>query len=374
MEMPLYTEEQTLHGMTQSLTESLFSDEAPTVKFVDQIIIDAIQKKASDIHFEPYEDEFRIRYRQDGLLVEIAKPPLNLANQICARIKIMSNLDIAERRIPQDGRFQMKLAVNHLVDFRVSTCPTVSGEKLVMRILDTDINQLNVDNLGFNEQQKKHFLTSLKKPQGLILITGPTGSGKTVSLYTALTLLNTKEKNISTAEDPVEIKIAGINQVNVNPKTGLTFSNILRSFLRQDPDIIMVGEIRDLETADLAIKAAQTGHLVLSTLHTNSAAHTLTRLANLGIPSFNIANSVSLLVAQRLARRLCEHCKVVRDDLPVSSLIELGFRVEELSSIKLYKAQGCPQCTKGYCGRLGLFRSCYIKNAQATNYVWWKFF
>lgn len=355
MEMPLNVEAQTLHGITQLLTESLVGDEAPTVKFVDQIIIDAIQKKASDIHFEPYENEFRIRYRQDGLLVEIAKPPLNLANQICARIKIMSNLDIAERRIPQDGRFQMKLAANHLVDFRVSTCPTVSGEKLVMRILDTDINQLSVESLGFNEQQKKHFLTSLKKPQGLILITGPTGSGKTVSLYTALTLLNTKEKNISTVEDPVEIKIAGINQVSVNPKAGLSFSNILRSFLRQDPDIIMVGEIRDLETADLAIKAAQTGHLVLSTLHTNSAADTLTRLANLGIPSFNIANSVSLLVAQRLARRLCDHCKIIRKDLPAGSLVELGFNTEELDSIKLYKAQGCTYCTKGYCGRLGLF-------------------
>ncbi|MBA3537823.1 MAG: Flp pilus assembly complex ATPase component TadA [Tatlockia sp.] len=330
-------------------------DDTPVVEFVNQILEAAIQKRASDIHFEPYEQEYRIRYRQDGLLSEIAKPPLNMANRISARIKVMANLDIAERRKPQDGRFQSQLTQSHRVDFRVSTCPTINGEKIVIRILDTNYTQLNIDTLGLNPLQKNHFLQSLAKPQGLILATGPTGCGKSLTLYTALNLLNSKERNISTAEDPVEIKIPGINQVHINPKTGLSFGNILRSFLRQDPDIIMVGEIRDLETAELAIKAAQTGHLVLSTLHTNSAGETLTRLGNLGIEAYNIASSVTLLIAQRLARRLCEYCKTIRDDLALQELIRRGFSEEEAKTIKVYKAVGCPQCTQGYRGRLGLF-------------------
>lgn len=342
-------------NLSHELAFTSQDDDAPIIKFVNQTILEAIKKGASDIHFEPYENEFRIRYRLDGILTEVTKPPINLSNRICSRIKVMSNLDISERRLPQDGRFQMKLALSHTVDFRVSSCPTVNGEKVVIRILDTDLNQLDIEALGFNPLQKKQFLTAIEKPQGLILITGPTGSGKTVSLYTALSILNTKEKNISTAEDPVEIKIKGINQVNINPKAGLNFANILRSFLRQDPDIIMVGEIRDLETAEIAIKAAHTGHLVLSTLHTNSAAETLTRLINIGIPAYNIANSVSLLVAQRLARQLCETCKVQRDDLSVESLIALGFSESEARTVRLYKAVGCEQCTNGYLGRIGLF-------------------
>lgn len=302
------------------------------VKFVHQVMLKAIQSGASDIHFEPYEHHYRIRYRLDGLLAEITTPPLHLANRIGSRLKVLANLDIAERRIPQDGRFNLQLSANSHVDCRISTCPTIHGEKIVIRLLDSDITHLDMDKLGLNAQQKELFLTHLQKPQGLILVTGPTGSGKTVTLYTALKLLNTKEKNISTAEDPVEIKIPGINQVNVNPKSGLTFSTILRAFLRQDPDVIMVGEIRDVETAEIAIKAAQTGHLVLATLHTNNASETLTRLVNIGIPSFNIANSVSLLIAQRLARRLCEYCKA-QDTL----------------------ASDCIHCMEGYRGRVGLF-------------------
>jgi type IV pilus assembly protein PilB len=340
-------------------------EDTPVVEFVNQILDAAIQKRASDIHFEPYEQEYRIRYRQDGLLTEIAKPPLHLASRISARIKVMANLDIAERRKPHDGRFQLQLNKSHKVDFRVSTCPTINGEKIVIRILDTNHSQLNVNSLGLNPLQKECFLQSLAKPQGLILATGPTGSGKTLTLYTALNLLNSKELNISTVEDPVEIKIPGINQVHINLKTGLTFGNILRSFLRQDPDIIMVGEIRDLETAELAIKAAQTGHLVLSTLHTNSAAETLTRLGNLGIEAFNIASSVTLLIAQRLARRLCEHCKTIRDDLSLQELIKRGFSEEDLKTLKIYKAVGCSQCTKGYHGRLGLFELMPISKTMA---------
>lgn len=310
--------------------DSAFSakeSDAPVVKLINQILVSAINHRASDIHFEPYEKTYRIRYRQDGLLTEVAAPPIHLANQINVRIKVLANLDISERRLPQDGHFQLKLAPNHVVDCRVSTCPTIYGEKLVVRILDTDLTRLDVDSLGLNAVQKTHFLAALAKPQGLIVITGPTGSGKTLSLYTALTILNSTERNISTAEDPVEIRIPGINQVGINPKSGLTFPTILRSFLRQDPDIIMIGEIRDLETAEIAIKAAQTGHLVLSTLHANSAAETLDRLINIGIPAFNIANSAILLVAQRLVRRICAHCK----------------------------AQGCEHCSNGFRGRLGLF-------------------
>ncbi|VEG90181.1 type IV-A pilus assembly ATPase PilB [Legionella spiritensis] len=331
------------------------NDDAPVVKFVNKILVEAIKNGVSDIHFEPYEKEYRIRYRQDGILTEVATPPVSLSSRITSRIKIMSNLDISERRIPQDGRFKMKLSRTRAIDFRVSTCPTVGGEKVVMRILDPGSTKLGIEALGFNPDQRKHFLHAIEKPQGMILVTGPTGSGKTVTLYTALNILNTKEANISTAEDPVEIKVPGINQVNINPKAGLTFSGALRSFLRQDPDIIMVGEIRDLETAEIAVKAAQTGHLVLSTLHTNSASETLTRLLNMGVPSFNIASSVTLLIAQRLARRLCESCKAPRDDFTIESLMELGYSNEDAKSLKPYKAVGCSQCTNGYRGRIGLF-------------------
>ncbi len=333
----------------------LSSEDAPVVKFVNRILVEAIKKGASDIHFEPYEREYRIRYRQDGLLNEVASPPISLSSPIAARIKIMSNLDISERRVPQDGRFKMRLSRSRSIDFRVSTCPTVAGEKVVMRILDPGSIKLGIESLGFSALQRQHFLHSINRPQGMILVTGPTGSGKTVTLYTALNILNTIESNISTAEDPVEIKVPGINQVNINTKAGLTFSHVLRSFLRQDPDIIMVGEIRDLETAEIAVKAAQTGHLVLSTLHTNSASETLTRLVNMGIPSFNIASSVSLIIAQRLVRKLCESCKKIREDVTVNSLIELGFNEEDAKTMQIYQACGCSACTNGFRGRIGLF-------------------
>ncbi|GAN29959.1 type IV-A pilus assembly ATPase PilB [Legionella pneumophila] len=336
-------------------TATSVTDDAPIVKFVNKILLDAIRQGASDIHFEPYEREYRIRYRQDGILHEVATPPASLASRITARIKVMSNLDISERRIPQDGGFKMKISKSRAIDFRVSTCPTSAGEKVVMRVLDPGAAKLGIEALGFNPVQKSNFIKAIERPQGMILVTGPTGSGKTVTLYTALNILNTIEVNISTAEDPVEIKVPGINQVNINPKAGLTFSGALRSFLRQDPDIIMVGEIRDLETADIAVKAAQTGHLVLSTLHTNSAAETLNRLVNMGIPTFNIASSVTLIIAQRLARKLCNQCKAVRDDFTSQGLIELGFKEADLVNLKLYKAVGCDQCKSGYRGRVGLF-------------------
>jgi type IV pilus assembly protein PilB len=334
---------------------SLSSEDAPIVKFVNRIIVEAIKKGVSDIHFEPYEQEFRIRYRLDGILYHVSSPNLNLASRISARLKIMSNLDISERRIPQDGRFKMKLSRTKAIDFRVNTCPTIGGEKIVIRILDPSATKLGIESLGFNTTQKDNFMHSITRPQGMILVTGPTGSGKTVTLYTALNILNTIDVNISTAEDPVELKLSGINQVNINPKAGLNFSGVLRAFLRQDPDIIMVGEVRDLETAEIAIKAAQTGHLVLSTLHTNSAAETLTRLVNMGVPSFNIASSVSLIIAQRLVRKLCESCKIVRDDTTPKSLEELGFSVEDSKQLQTYKAVGCKLCAHGYRGRIGLF-------------------
>ncbi len=349
--LEISSEEDEEHEMEEAASAT---EDAPVVKFVNKILIDAIKSSVSDIHFEPFERSYRIRYRQDGMLQEVASPPVSLSSRITARIKVMSNLDISERRIPQDGRFKMKLSKTRSIDFRVSTCPTVGGEKVVMRILDPGSVKLGIEALGFNEIQKQHFSKAIDKPQGMILVTGPTGSGKTVTLYTALNILNTDEKNISTAEDPVEIKVSGINQVNINPKAGLHFSDVLRSFLRQDPDIIMVGEIRDLETAEIAIKAAQTGHLVLSTLHTNSAAETLTRLVNMGVPSFNIASSVSLIIAQRLARKLCENCKTIRDDVTEKGLIELGFTPDQAQQ-PVYKAVGCPQCSDGYRGRIGLF-------------------
>ncbi|MBL3528027.1 MAG: type IV-A pilus assembly ATPase PilB [gamma proteobacterium endosymbiont of Lamellibrachia anaximandri] len=331
-------------------------DEAPVVRYVNKILLDAINVGASDIHFEPYEQKYRIRYRQDGLLREVASPPSNLANRLTSRVKVMSRMDISERRIPQDGRIKMKLSKNRSIDFRVNTCPTLYGEKVVLRILDPASAQLGIEALGFEPEQREDFLNAVGKPYGMILVTGPTGSGKTVSLYTALNLLNKQEVNISTVEDPVEIQVAGINQVNQNSKTGLTFATALRAFLRQDPDIIMVGEIRDLETAEIAVKAAQTGHLVLSTLHTNDAPQTLTRLANMGIPPFNIASSVLLILAQRLARRLCDHCKTP-DELPKGALLEEGFTQQEIDEgFTIYKPVGCDLCTNGYKGRVGIFQ------------------
>ncbi len=331
------------------------AEDAPIVRFVNKLLLDAINRGASDLHFEPYEKTYRVRYRQDGMLQEVAAPPINLAGKIAARVKVMSRLDISEKRVPQDGRMKMKLSKSRAIDFRVSTCPTLFGEKIVMRILDPTSAQLGIDALGYDPEQKDLYMEALHKPYGMILVTGPTGSGKTVSLYTGLNILNTAERNISTAEDPAEINLPGINQVNVNPKVGLTFSAALKSFLRQDPDIIMVGEIRDLETAEIAIKAAQTGHMVLSTLHTNDAPQTLSRLMNMGVAPFNIASAVSLIIAQRLGRRLCSHCKEPAD-IPREPLIEEGFREDEVDSLKLYKAVGCDQCTEGYKGRVGIYQ------------------
>ncbi len=330
-------------------------DDAPVVRYVNKVLLDAINNGASDIHFEPYEKDFRVRFRQDGILSDVAHPPVNLAPRLIARLKVMARLNTAERRVPQDGRIKLALSRNRAIDFRVNTCPTLYGEKVVLRILDSSAAKVGVDALGFEEKQKEDFLAAIHKPYGMILVTGPTGSGKTVTLYTALNLLNKTEVNISTAEDPVEIQVPGINQVNVNPKTGLTFAEALRAFLRQDPDIVMVGEIRDLETAEIAVKAAQTGHLVLSTLHTNDAPQTLTRLANMGIPPFNIASSVHLILAQRLARRLCEHCKQP-DDLAREALLKEGFTEDDLKGDwQVYKAVGCDKCTNGYKGRVGIF-------------------
>ena len=331
-------------------------DDAPIVRFVNKVMVDAIKKGASDIHFEPYEKHFRIRLRQDGVLTEIARPPVALAMKVSARLKVMARLDIAERRIPQDGRIKMKLSKNRAIDFRVNTCPTLFGEKVVCRLLDPSSAQLGIDALGYEEDQKQHYLKMLAKPYGMILVTGPTGSGKTVSLYTGLNILNTVDRNISTAEDPAEINMPGVNQVNVNPKVGLTFAAALRAFLRQDPDIIMVGEIRDLETAEIAIKAAQTGHLVLSTLHTNDAPKTLTRLVDMGVKPYAIASSVSLIIAQRLARRLCGNCKEPIE-IPHEALLKEGFTEADIASgVTIFAAKGCSQCTNGYKGRVGIYQ------------------
>ncbi len=331
-------------------------DDAPIVRFVNKILLDAIKQGASDLHFEPYESLYRIRFRVDGVLQEVANPPINLASRITARIKVVSKLDISERRVPQDGHFRMKLSKKRSIDFRVSTCPTVGGEKVVMRILDPSNSKVGIDALGYEDFQKDLFIEAIHRPQGMVLVTGPTGSGKTVSLYTALNILNTAERNISTAEDPVELNLNGINQVHVNPKTGLTFASALKSFLRQDPDIIMVGEIRDYETGSIAIKAAQTGHLVLSTLHTNSAPETLTRMVNMGVERFNIATSVTLIIAQRLARRLCSHCKI-KAEIPKEILLEEGFIESDLADgFEIFgPSDGCKLCIKGYKGRVGLY-------------------
>lgn len=332
------------------------AEDAPIVRFVNKVLLDAIKKGASDIHFEPYEKTYRIRLRLDGYLKEIATPPVALAGKLAARIKVMSRLDIAERRVPQDGRIKMKLSKTRAIDFRVSTCPTLYGEKIVARILDPSSAMLGIDALGYEPVQKQAYLEALARPHGMILVTGPTGSGKTVSLYTGLNILNKEDTNISTAEDPAEINLPGVNQVNVNPKVGLTFAAALRAFLRQDPDVIMVGEIRDLETAEIAIKASQTGHLVLSTLHTNDAPKTLTRLVDMGVKPYAIATSVALIIAQRLARKLCSQCKVPLD-IPPEALVKEGFSEGEVrAGLKIYKAVGCSQCTDGYKGRTGIYQ------------------
>src|ERR1700726_748023 len=331
-------------------------EDAPIVRFVNKILLDAIKKGASDIHFEPYEKIFRIRTRLDGILKEVALPPVQLAVKIVARLKVMARLDIAERRVPQDGRIKMRLSKNRAIDFRVSTCPTLFGEKVVTRILDPSSAMLGIDALGYEPLQRELYLKYLAKPQGMILVTGPTGSGKTVSLYPGLNILNNEDCNISTAEDPAEINLPGINQVNVNNKVGLTFAAALRAFLRQDPDVIMVGEIRDLETAEIAIKAAQTGHLVLSTLHTNDAPQTLTRLVDMGVKPYAIATSVSLIIAQRLARRLCNNCKQPMD-IPKEALLKEGFQeVDVANGLKIFSPKGCQSCTDGYKGRVGIYQ------------------
>jgi len=339
-------------------------DETPIVRFVNKVLLDAIKGGASDIHFEPYEKTYRVRFRTDGILEEVVKPPVNLAGRLAARLKVMSQMDISERRVPQDGRIKMKLSKNRAIDFRVNTLPLLFGEKVVLRILDPTSAQMGIDMLGYEPGQKDLFMHALEQPQGMILVTGPTGSGKTVSLYTGLNILNTPERNISTAEDPVEINLDGINQCHVNPRVGLTFAEALRSFLRQDPDIIMVGEIRDLETAEISIKAAQTGHMVMSTLHTNSAAETITRLLNMGVPPFNLATSVNLIIAQRLARRLCKECKEPAD-IPEETLRQEGFTDEMLKEATLFQAVGCSKCANGYKGRVGVYEVVRITQAIA---------
>lgn len=331
-------------------------DDTPVVRFINKVLLDAINKGASDIHFEPYEKSYRVRFRQDGILREVAAPPVTMAPRLAARLKVMSRLDISERRVPQDGRIKLNLSKNRAIDFRVNTCPTLFGEKIVLRILDPNSAKLGVDALGFEPEQKELFLEALHKPYGMLLVTGPTGSGKTVTLYTGVNILNQPDINISTAEDPVEINLPGINQVNINPKVGLDFPAALRAFLRQDPDVILVGEIRDLETAEIAIKAAQTGHMVLSTLHTNDAPQTLTRMVNMGVPPYNIASSVNLIIAQRLARRLCNHCKQELE-IPAEALRAEGFSDEDIKAgITIYGPKGCDQCNGGYKGRVGIYQ------------------
>ncbi|WP_286975373.1 type IV-A pilus assembly ATPase PilB [Pseudomonas sp.] len=341
-------------------------DDAPVVRFVNKMLLDAIRGGSSDLHFEPYEKIYRVRLRTDGILHEVARPPIQLAPRISARLKVMAALDISERRKPQDGRIKMRISKSKSIDFRVNTLPTLWGEKIVMRILDPTSAQMGIDALGYEEDQKALYLEALKQPQGMILVTGPTGSGKTVSLYTGLNILNTPDVNISTAEDPVEINLEGINQVNVNPKQGMDFTQALRAFLRQDPDIIMVGEIRDLDTASIAIKAAQTGHMVMSTLHTNSAAETLTRMRNMGVASFNIATSVNLIIAQRLARKLCTTCKKAVD-VPREALLEEGFPADKIGSFKIYSPVGCENCNGGYKGRVGIYE--VVKNTPALQRI-----
>jgi type IV pilus assembly protein PilB len=338
------------------------ADDAPVVRFVNKMLLDAIRLGSSDLHFEPYEKSYRVRLRTDGMLHEVAKPPIQLASRIAARLKVMASLDISERRRPQDGRIKLRISKTKSIDFRVNTLPTLWGEKIVMRILDSSSAQMGIDALGYEPDQKALYMDALKQPQGMILVTGPTGSGKTVSLYTGLNILNTVDINISTAEDPVEINLEGINQVNVNPRQGMDFSQALRAFLRQDPDVIMVGEIRDIETAEIAIKASQTGHMVLSTLHTNSAAETLTRLHHMGVAAFNIATAINLIIAQRLARKLCTLCKK-EIEVPRETQIKEGFPEELIGTFKIYAPVGCDHCNAGYKGRIGIYE--VVKNTPA---------
>jgi len=331
------------------------ADDAPVVKFINKVLIDAIKRGASDIHFEPYETAYRVRFRMDGMLRAVASPPVKLNPRISSRLKVMSGLDIAERRVPQDGRIKLNLSKTKAIDFRVSTCPTLFGEKIVLRILDASAAKMGIEKLGYEDDQKKLFLEAIEKPYGMVLVTGPTGSGKTVSLYTALNILNTEGRNISTVEDPVEIRLPGVNQVQQNVKRGMTFAAALRSFLRQDPDVIMVGEIRDLETAEIGIKAAQTGHMVLSTLHTNDASQTISRLMNMGIAPYNITSSVTLVIAQRLARRLHDCKKPI--ELPPAALLAEGFTQEEIDAgLQIFDAVGCSSCNEGYKGRTGIYQ------------------
>jgi type IV pilus assembly protein PilB len=340
------------------------ADDTPVVRFINKVLVDAIKRGASDIHFEPYEQSYRVRLRMDGILRAVASPPIKLSNRISARLKVMSSLDIAERRVPQDGRIKLNLSKTKSMDFRVSTCPTLFGEKVVLRILDASAAKMGIDKLGYEDEQKKLFLDAIEKPYGMVLVTGPTGSGKTVSLYTALNILNTEGRNISTAEDPVEIRVSGINQVQQNARAGMTFAAALRSFLRQDPDVIMVGEIRDLETAEIAVKAAQTGHMVLSTLHTNDAPQTIARLMNMGIAPFNIISSVTLVIAQRLARRLHD-CKKPQV-LPANALMAEGYTEDDIKSgMNLFEAVGCSGCNEGYKGRLGIYQVMPINESIA---------
>ena len=338
-------------------------DETPVVRFINKVMLDGIRKGASDIHFEPYESKYRIRYRLDGILRAIASPPVQMSRRLSSRLKVMAGLDIAEKRVPQDGRIKLNVSRNKTFDFRVSTCPTLFGEKVVLRILDSQATRLGIEGLGFESIQQKLYEDAVKKPYGMILVTGPTGSGKTVTLYTALQILNEEGRNISTVEDPVEIRVHGINQVQQNLKQGMTFATALRSFLRQDPDVIMVGEIRDLETAEIAIKAAQTGHLVLSTLHTNDAPQSITRLMNMGVPSYNITSAVNLVMAQRLVR--CLHACKAEDDMPREALLTAGFGEKEIGDLKTWKPVGCSECNEGYRGRTGIFEVMPISDSIA---------
>ncbi len=342
-------------GESSSGIDANANDDAPVVKFVNKILIDAIRRGASDIHFEPFETQYRVRLRMDGILKAVSSPPMKMANRISSRIKVMAQLDIAEKRVPQDGRIKLNLSKTRAIDFRVSTLPTLFGEKIVLRILDGSSARMGIEKLGYEPDQQKLYVDAIHKPYGMVLVTGPTGSGKTVSLYTGLNMLNTTERNISTVEDPVEIRVEGINQVQQNVKRGMTFASALRSFLRQDPDVIMVGEIRDLETAEIAIKAAQTGHMVLSTLHTNDAAQTVSRLMNMGIAPYNITSSVSLIIAQRLARRLHDCKKPV--ELPPKVLLDAGFTQADIDAgLTIYEAVGCDSCNEGYKGRVGIYQ------------------
>lgn len=346
-----------LEELSKMLMGNEQEEEAPVVKYVSEMLLDAIRTGASDLHFEPYEHTYRVRFRKDGVLREVSTPPANITNRITARLKVMSGMDIAEKRVPQDGRIKLPVSDTKVIDFRVNTLPTLWGEKIVLRILDGSAAKLNIEMLGFTDLQKQLYLDAIKKPQGLVLVTGPTGSGKTVSLYTGLNILNEPAVNISTAEDPVEITLPGVNQVNIIAKQGMTFASALRAFLRQDPDIIMVGEIRDLETAEIAIKAAQTGHMVLSTLHTNDVPQTITRLANMGVPAYNVAASVELIMAQRLVRRLCNSCKTRDRHWTTEQLIGLGFSESDAEEVKVYSPKGCDRCgNQGYKGRAGVYQ------------------